>query len=429
MPFVEALENELTDDQLSEIVEETLRDFKEIKRVLLIHPDYTRIDFTDRVVPLIYQDLKNKGMKEIYSLNASGTHRKMSEEEIRSKLGISSQVEFTKHYNHEYDDPNWLVTIGEISASFVAEKTNGELSDPIPITINKLLIQDFDLIVALSGTLPHEASGYAGGLKVFIPGVSGPEVIDLFHWAAVLIGIPKIIGTIENPARDVINEGSRYIFQIMKAPVVSFNMVFEEKVKGVVPKGLYTGVGFDGFIDAYKRAAKASSQIHVIYIDQPLEYAVQVIDRSYDEVWTAGKGSYKLQRPGVMKNGGEIIIYAPHIRCFHSKADMDAAIRRIGYHSMGYVKEFLRRHTNFSRNIAAHVVNVRGYGRYDPSTGEEEFPFKVTLASGISEDTCREVGLGYRDPNSIREEDFTGPGRLWIRKGGKYLYDRTSHTS
>jgi nickel-dependent lactate racemase len=221
----------------------------------------------------------------------------------------------------------------------------------------------------------------------------------------------------------VINKGSYYVFQKIKAPVVSFNMVFEERDDSIVPKGLYTGVGIKGFMDTYKKAAEASSKLHIIYINQPLEVAVQVIDENYDEVWTAGKGSYKLQRPDVMANGGEIIIYAPHINCFHSKPEMDAAIRQIGYHSKSYVKEYLKLNPGFNRNVAAHVINVRGPGTYNPAIGREEFAFRITLATGIPEDVCKTVGLGYRTPNSVHKEDFTGSGKLWIAHGGKYLYD------
>jgi hypothetical protein len=32
------------------------------------------------------------------------------------------------------------------------------------------------------------------------------------------------------------------------------------------------------------------------------------------------------------------------------------------------------------------------------------------------------VGLGYRNPDSIRQENFVEPGKLWIENGGKYLY-------
>jgi len=419
---IEDLNGELTEEQLKEIVKESLKDLSSIKKVLLIYPDYTRTDFTDKLIPLIYQELKNKGMTKIDSLNAGGTHRAMTEKEIRSKLGLSSQINFNNYYNHEYSNPQKLVTVGQIPASFVAEKTQGQLFQSIPVVVNKLITEDYDLIITLSGTVPHEAAGYAGGLKVFFPGISGPEVIDFFHWAAVIVGIPKIIGTVDNPAREVINKGSSYIFDKIKAPTISFNMVFEETGHQVIPKGLYVGAGFDGFIEAYKQATKASSQLHVVYVDRPLECAVQVIDKTYDEIWTAGKGSYKLQSSGVMAPGGEIIIYAPHIKCFHSRSKMNFALRQIGYHCKDYVKKYLELNPEFSKNIAAHVINVRGAGSFNVNSGKEEFDFKVTLATGISKDICESVGLGYRNPDSIHRKDFIGPGKLWIENGGKYLY-------
>jgi len=171
---IENLNGKLTEEQLEGIVKESLKHFKSVKKVLLIHPDYTRTDFSDKLVPLIYQELKNKGMTQIDSLNAGGTHRKMTETEIREKLGISSQNIFNHFYNHKYNDPQQLIKLGEISASFVAEKTKGELSKSIPVVVNKLITEDYDLIIALSGTVPHAAAGYAGGLKVFFPGISGP---------------------------------------------------------------------------------------------------------------------------------------------------------------------------------------------------------------------------------------------------------------
>jgi nickel-dependent lactate racemase len=101
---------------------------------------------------------------------------------------------------------------------------------------------------------------------------------------------------------------------------------------------------------------------------------------------------------------------------------MDLALRQVGYHCKDYVKEYLKSNPEFSKNIAAHVINVRGSGKYDKKTGKEEFDFKVTLATGISKEICESVGLDYRNPDSIHREDFIGPGKLWIENGGKYLY-------
>jgi len=345
----------------------------------------------------------------------------MSEQEIRKKLGLFEE-EFVM-FNHEYANPNALMNVGELSAEFVSQKTMGDLQQTLPVTLNKLFFEKYDLIIVLSGTSPHESTGFSGGLKSIVPGIAGPDVVGLFHWAAVLIGIPRLIGLVDNPARDVINEACKMAFEKVRSPVIFYNMVYEESSSGVVAKGLYFGEGYDGALEAYRRAAEASKKVHIVYIDKPVKRAVQVIDENYDEIWTAGKGSYKLQRPGVIEPGGEIIIYAPHIKVFHSNKEMDRAIRQIGYHCKDYVKKFLKRHANFDRNVAAHVINVRGDGRYDPTTGKEECLFNVTLATGISKEECEAVSLGYRAYQSIRREDFMNEDSLWIEHGGKFLYE------
>ena len=70
MLSIEDLNGELTDKQLEEIVKESLKNFNSVKKVLLIHPDYTRTDFTDKLIPFIYKELKDKVMNQIDSLNA-----------------------------------------------------------------------------------------------------------------------------------------------------------------------------------------------------------------------------------------------------------------------------------------------------------------------------------------------------------------------
>jgi len=396
---------------------------RSLRRVLLIHPDYSRNDFSHLVAPLLYEALMPLGLERLDALNASGTHRPMSEAELRDKLGFDPvrHSRVGRLYNHAFNDPSQLLVAGEIPADFVAAKTAGHLRQSLAVTVNRL-VRDYDLIVALSGTVPHEALGYSGGTKILFPGISGPEVIGLLHWAAVLVGIPHIIGSRDNPAREVVDAGADCIFRLIgNRPVVSLNMVYTEDADHrVEPRGLFTGLGPAGFAAALTEAAKLSSQLHIVYLQEPLKQVVQHIPPRYDEVWTAGKGSYKLQKPGVLAEGAEVILLAPHIHVFHSDPGLDAAIRKIGYHGRDYVVDYCRQHPDFDRNVASHVINVRGLGR---RVGDrEEFAFRVTLASQIPAADCAAVGLGYRDPATLHREDFTGPGQLWIEEGGQWLY-------
>ncbi len=398
----------MNDHDLRSVLEAALAGHRP-RRVLLIHPDYSRNDFSHVVAPLLFDILGPRGLERLDALNAAGTHRRMTDDELRRKLGGVPAV----MHNHAFDDPAQLVEAGEVPASFVAAKTSGQLNEPMRVTVNRMVLADYDAIICLSGTVPHEALGFSGGTKLLFPGVSGPEVIALLHWAAVLIGIPNLIGVRDNPAREVVDAGAALILARLRCPVLCLNMVYtEDGHHRAVPQGLFAGWGLDGFQAALRDAAALSSTLHIRYLDAAAVTAVQRIPAMYDEVWTAGKGSYKLQRPGVIAPGGEIILHAPHIHAFHSNPVMDAAIRRVGYHGTERTMEFLRDEPSFDRNVAAHVINVRGTGA----------DFRVALATAIPRAECEAAGLGWRDPESIRRGAFADA--LWIDEGGQWLYAR-----
>jgi lactate racemase len=419
MEYIEDLKG-IRKKDLVNFISCNLSGLPEASNILVISPDYTRTDFTHIIVPLI---IKRYGNSKISFLNASGTHRAMKKEEFEKKLGISEKKPTVKFINHDFSNPSELVSVGLIKEDVVSAKTGGQLNSSIDITVNRILFSDYDLIIAISATLPHEASGYSGGTKIFFPGVSGPNVIDLFHWAAVLVGIPEIIGKVDNNARDIINEGAEAALKKIGSPVYSFNMVNTEENGEAIPIGLYIDIGYQGFLSAYRRACKTSSRVHIKYLEKPLSKVVQVMPWTYDEIWLAGKGSYKLQKPGVLQKGAEVIIYAPHITRFHSNLDMEKGILVLGYHCREKICSIVENSPGISKNVAAHVINVAGPGILDRESGKESLDFKVTLATSIPESECKKAGLSYRSPDTIKRDDFKGQGKLWIEEGGKYLYD------
>ena len=71
----------------------------------------------------------------------------------------------------------------------------------------------------------------------------------------------------------------------------------------------------------------------------------------------------------------------------------------------------------------AHCVHVKGVGTYE--NGIEKPRVTVTLATGIPEEVCKKINLGYRDWRTIDVDDYKGredEGILYVPKAGEMLY-------
>jgi nickel-dependent lactate racemase len=171
--------------------------------------------------------------------------------------------------------------------------------------------------------------------------------------------------------------------------------------------------------DAWEAAADISAQIHVIEKDAPFHTVLSRAPHMYDDLWTGGKCMYKLEP--VVADGGELIIYAPHIKEVSvSHGDM---IEKIGYHTRDYFLKQWDKFKDYPWGILAHSTHVRGIGEY--SDGVEKPRVRVTLATQIPPEVCAKINMGYRDPNTIRVEDFEGledEGVLYVPKAGEMLY-------
>ena len=97
----------------------------------------------------------------------------------------------------------------------------------------------------------------------------------------------------------------------------------------------------------------------------------------YEDIWTAAKGFYKLEP--IVADGGEVIIYAPHIT---EVSVMHPQIREIGYHNRDYFLGQWDRFSDHPWGDLAHSTHLRGQGTWDAEHGERN-RVTVTLATGI----------------------------------------------
>jgi nickel-dependent lactate racemase len=380
------------------------------KRVLVIIPDHTRTAPVSLFFNAISEQLERK-VKKLDYLIALGTHPPMKKEQILKLVGISEEEKKGKYssidfFNHKWDDPKSLTTIGTIPEDKIEEVSNGLLKENVEVQVNKMIL-DYDFLIIVGPVFPHEVVGFSGGNKYFFPGISGPEVLHFFHWLGALITNPQINGTKDTPVRKVIDIASSFI----KKPKLCFSLVIKDKKLS----GLFIGKPEE----AWSKAADLSSKLNIIYKDKSFKKVLGIAPKMYDDLWTAGKVMYKLEN--IVEDGGELIIYAPHITevsYTHGKI-----IDKVGYHVRDY---FLGQPDKFSwvpGGIKAHSTHVKGIGTYE--NGIEKPRINVSLATEISEERCKRINLGYKDYKSINLSDWKNKEAeriLLVRNAGETLY-------
>ncbi len=382
------------------------------KRLLVIVPDLTRSAPIPMMFRLLYEVLGERVARLDY-LIALGTHQPLSEASIAKLVGVSAQERETRYpkaavYNHRWDDPAALQTVGVISSPDMTELTDGLVTRETPINLNRM-IYDYDELLILGPVFPHEVAGFSGGAKYLFPGIAGPEIIDSTHWLGALSTSYETIGVKDTAVRRVLHHGARFVTE--QLPVTCLKLV----VKDGALYGLYIG----DVVSAWEVAAELSAKLNIVYKPKPFSSVLSLPSEKYDDLWTAAKAMYKTEP--VVADGGEVIIYAPHLK--EVSVTHGPLIETVGYHVRDY---FLGQWETFQSvpwTVLAHSTHVKGAGSY--KNGSEKPRIQVTLATGIPREVCERVNLGYRDYRTLNPNDWRGredEGRLLVENAGEVLY-------
>jgi len=376
------------------------------KRVLAIIPDGTRSGPLGIFYRLLIELLKPQ-TAALDFLIALGTHPEMNDAQIAARLDTTPgdwRARGVNIFNHAWWKPETFFTAGAIGADEIAQITNGMLSLDVPVTLNKKILE-YDQLLVCGPVFPHEVVGMSGGSKYLFPGIAGAEIINVTHWIGALLTSYATIGTKNTAVRAVIERAAQMV------SVLKLGCCFVVHGDGV------EGVHIGELRDAWSAAADQSARSHIIYLDQPLPRVLSVMPRMYDDIWTAAKGMYKME-PAIA-DGGEVIIYAPHITEFsytHGKH-----IEAIGYHVRDYFVKQWEKFKQHPWGTLAHSTHLRGIGEYDVTRGIESPRIRVTLATQISRERCERVNLGYLDPRDINPDEWRDRAFV-VPKAGEMLY-------
>ncbi len=387
------------------------------KRVLVIIPDGTRTAPIPLLFRLLYQRI-GKRVARLDYLIALGTHPPMPEEAIDHLVGVSSAERAERYpnvqiFNHHWSDAQTLKVIGVITPAEARDLTEGILSEEVPVALNRLIFE-YDQLIICGPVFPHEVAGFSGGAKYLFPGIAGADIINFSHWLGARVTSMKTIGVKDTLTRRVIHRAATFVPQ----PLLCIALV----MRGADLHGIFSGDA----IEAFEMAADLSARLNIVWKPRAFKRVLSLPSTQYDDLWTAAKAMYKTEP--VVADGGEVIIYAPQVTevsYTHGKL-----IDGVGYHVRDYFLKQWDRFKDIPGSILAHSTHVKGAGSYAAETGIELPRITVTLATGIPEERCRRINLGYRDYRTIDPQDWEGredEGLLLVPHAGEVLYRLASH--
>jgi len=343
------------DGVLFEALKESLQG-KELKKVLLLPPDYTRMySGAGKLTGMYYSLLKDKCDVDI--MPALGTHKPMTKEECEAFFG--KEVPFEKIIVH-----NWrqdVVKLGEVPAEFVSEVSEGLVNDKIDVEVNKLIVSgDYDLIISMGQVVPHEVVGMANYSKNIFVGCGGSSMINSSHMLGAFYGMERIMGKDFSPVRKVFDYAEENF--INNVPLMYVLTVTTNEGDETLIHGIYIGRKRELF-----EAAVAQSRAeNLTFVDEPFKKVVVFLDpREFKSTWLGNKAVYRTRM--AIADGGDLIVLAPGVQMFGEDDENDRLIRKYGYVGREKVLELVKEHEDLNENlsVAAHLIHGSSDGRFN----------------------------------------------------------------
>jgi nickel-dependent lactate racemase len=407
----------ISNERVAELVADMLGAMGPLRRVLLIPPDYTRVDSAaGPITTELYRQLSPSA--DVALLPALGTHDPLPDDKRERMFpGIPRSAFFEHRWRED------LVRLGEVDADFVAKVSDGGVRFGVPIEVNRLLMdQKWDRIFSIGQLVPHEVIGIANHVKNVLIGVGGKETIHKSHYLGAVYGMERIMGRAQSPVRAVLQEGiNRFASELPITYVLTVRGFDDSEL---VTRGLFAGDG----LAPYTPGALLSQQCNINLVDRPLERVVVWLDpEKYHSTWLGNKAIYRTRM--AMADHGELLVLAPGVRTFGEDAEIDALIRQFGYRGTPSTVQAVHDGGPLASNLAAaaHLIH-----------GSSEARFHITYApGGLSRSDVEGVGFAYRDladalamysPDRCQEGFQTIDGKeiyfighpgqgLWARRG------------
>jgi nickel-dependent lactate racemase len=386
MPWIAEQAAEISWDRLRQLMEQTVVEAKRRvcvrpKRVLLLPPDITRMHSgAGRLTEMLYH--RFAGEAEVHVIPTLGQHVPHTAQENRQMFGTIPNERI-----HAHDWRGGCVSVGEVSAAFVKEATQGAADWAIPIVLNRTLMQEpWDLIINVGHVVPHEVLGFANHNKNYFIGLGGKDLICASHMAAACCGIENNLGNLITPLRACFNKAEDDFLGQLPDLYVQVVLARNDRDRLV-----HTGVYVGDDLETYLGAARQSREQNITVFDEPVKKIVCVMQGDeFFSTWVANKAIYRTRM--ALADGGELVVIAPGLKRFGEQPEVDAFIRKYGYVGTPRVMEAYRQNADMQdlAHATAHLIHGSSEGR-----------FTITYAPGfLTKQEIEGVNFRYAEINA-----------------------------
>jgi nickel-dependent lactate racemase len=253
------------------------------RAAVIVCDDNTRLTPAGEILPAILDELNAGGIldSQVTVIIALGTHRPMTEVEIRRKFG-DEVLRRVAVKNHCATDPRLLVNLGTTP-------------DGSRVQINRE-VYGADFKIGVGSIVPHHIPGFSGGAKIIQPGVSGEQTTADTHLLSVRA--PRSwLGVEDNPVRKELNRIARQVGMNLLCNTVL------NRTGGVV------GAFYGDLESAFHEGVRKSREVYRVEIPELADIVIASSHPCDLEFWQAHKALYPADL--AIKPGGTIILVTP----------------------------------------------------------------------------------------------------------------------
>ena len=400
-------EQGLSVQEIHDLLEQMLEG-RELRKVLILPPDFTRLHSNAGLITSIYYRMLRERGCQVDILPALGTHEPMSRQQADAMFtGIPYEALIPHNWRTD------VVKLGEIPAAYLEEITESLWHEPVAVEINRLVMDpSYDLIISPGQVVPHEVIGMSNHAKNLFVGVGGSDMINSSHMIGAVYGMERMMGRDHTPVRKLFDYGMSHFLK--DRPILFVLTVTTAPGGKIRTHGIFAGEGRD----CLTQAVKLAQEKNIDFVEHGLKKCVVYLNpEEFRSTWLGNKAIYRTRM--AIADGGELTVLAPGITKFGEDAVCDQLIRKYGYRGrLRTLEQFQMPENQDLRDnmgAAAHLIHGSSDGR-----------FRITYAvRAVSRQEIEQVGFAYADYDEmIRRYDPAAlrPGFQTLPDGEEIYY-------